>query len=273
MARSRNAEAAAGLYRSQISHHGYGPADAWKPIASLLLACGAWRSKTEGWAVSSEAVYFKEANEFRPGSAAMRRGSLLGDFLAAELGFERDELCSHIGLYWADERFRFAQPHNLVGHAFRSMLVEALTLFGDPEIRYEEEADPKLEFPGHAFATRSPNSRIDIVARRGPATVALISSRWRFRHDRVDVVEEAMAYMTAARRVNPNCQQYAWVGEFMPARLEKVLAHTAPNHPNPPLAACVHFEPRLITEGLQERDMKGQLKSLAWLISETGGWK
>lgn len=272
MARSKNAEAAARMYRAQIEHHGYGPADAWKPIASLLLACGIWRSKADGWAISNKAIYYKEANEFLPGSAAMRRGSQLADFLARELGFERSELCSHIGLYWADERFRYAQPHNLVGHAFRSMLVEALALFGDPDIRYEEEADPRTEFPGHSFATRSPKARIDIAARRGPATVALISSRWRFRHDRVDVVEEAMAYMTAAMRANPNCKQYAWVGEFSPARLEKILAHTAPSHPNPPLAACVHFEPRLITEGLQEREMKGQLESLAWLIAETARW-
>jgi hypothetical protein len=261
------------MYRAQIEAHGYGAAEAWKPIASLLLACGVWRSKTEGWSVSNEAVFFKEANEFRPGSATTRRGARLGDFLAAELGFDRDELCSHIGLYWADERFRLAQPHNLVGHAFRSMLVEALTLFGDPDICYEEEADPLLEFPGNAFATRSRRARIDIAARRGNTTVALISSRWRFRHDRVEVVEEALAYMTAAIRTNPRCKQYAWVGEFSPARLEKILDHTAPNHPHPPLAACVHFEPRLLTEGLGERAVNGQLQSLAWLISETAVWR
>lgn len=273
MARSLNAAAAAEMYRAQILEHGYGPSDAWKPIASLLLACGAWRSKSEGWVVNNEAVYFKEANEFRPNSMAMRRGSQLGDFLANELAFSRDELCSHIGLYWADERFRFSQPNNLVGHAFRSMLVEALTIFGDPGIRYEEEVDPHAEFPGNPFSTRSANPRIDIAARRGSTTVALISSRWRFRHDRVDVVEEAMAYVTAAVRSNPNVKQYAWVGEFSPARLEKILNHTAPNHPNPPLASCIHFEPRLLTEGLLERKVNGRLQSLNWLISETSKWQ
>lgn len=273
MARSKNAEVAAQMYRAQVELHGYGPADAWKPIASLLLACGVWKSKTEGWAVSNEAVYYKEANEFRSGSAVMRRGSQMGDFLAQELGFDRDELYSHIGLYWADERFRFLQPNNPVGHAFRSMLVEALQIFGDPDIQYQEEADPRTELPGQPFATRSPKARIDIAARRGSTTVALISSRWRFRHDRVDVVEEAMAYMTAAIRANPNCKQYAWVGEFSPARLEKILSHTAPSHPSPPLAGCVHFEPRLITEGLHERGVQGQLHSLAWLIAETHRWK
>lgn len=272
MARSVKAGIAAAMYREQIGTHGYAAAEAWKPIASLLLACGAWRNSADGWLISNEAIYYKEANEFRPGSSTLRRGVELGDFLAEELGFDRTELCTHIGLYWADERFRLLQPHNLVGHAFRSMLVEALRMFGDPGISYAEEVDPQTEFPGHAFATRSKNARLDIVARRGPVSVALISSRWRFRHDRVDVVEEAMAYMAAALRTNPKCKQYAWVGEFSPARLEKVLDHTAPNHPNPPLAACVHFEPRLLSEGLGEREVNGQLRSLDWLISETWKW-
>lgn len=273
MARSVNAEAAAAMYRAQIAEHGYGADEAWKPIASLLLACGRWRSAREGWEVSNEAVFYQEASAMKPGSAAFRRGSELGDFLARELGFDRQELCSHIGLYWADPRFRLIQPHNPVGHAFRSLLVEALTMFGDPDVSYEEEVDPLKEFPGFEFPTRSNGARLDIVARRGAVTTAIISSRWRFRHDRVEVVEEALAYGTAAVRSNRHCKQYAWVGEFLPSRLDKILNHTAPNHPNPALEACVHFEPRLLTEGVKERPVDGQLRSLEWLIGQTKAWR
>lgn len=273
MGRSAKAEAAAVMYRAQIAEHGYGADEAWKPIASLLLACGRWHSARDGWEVSNDAVYYQEASAMKPGTAAFRRGSELADFLAQELGFDRQELCSHIGLYWADPRFRFIQPHNPVGHAFRSLLVEALTMFGDPGVSYAEEVDPLTEFPGHQFPTRSNGARLDIVARRGAVTTAIISSRWRFRHDRVEVVEEALAYGTAAVRSNPHCKQYAWVGEFLPSRLEKILNNTAPNHANPALAACVHFEPRLLTDGLKERPVKGQLRSLAWLIGETSSWR
>lgn len=272
MARSAGAEAAAVMYRAQIEAHGYGADEAWKPIASLLLACGRWHSGT-GWAISPEAVFYQEANTMKPGSKAFGRGAALADFLAAELGFDRSELCSHIGLYWADPRFQLMQPNNPVGNAFRSLLVEALTMFGDPGITYEEEVDPQTLYPGSLFPTRSKEPKIDIVARRGHTPVAALSSRWRYRHDRVDMIDEALAYMSAAIRVNPHSKQYAWVGEFSPSRLEKVLDHTAPNHPHPPLAACVHFEPRLLTEGLKERPVNGQLRSLAWLIEETRAWR
>ena len=98
------------------------------------------------------------------------------------------------------------QPHNLAGHAFRSLTVHILEIFGDKGTTYAEEVSPYVEFPGQHFGTRSRSPKIDIVARRGKVTAALISSRWRYRHDRVDVVEEATAYAPAACRHNPVCR-------------------------------------------------------------------
>jgi len=95
----------------------------------------------------------------------------------------------------------------------------ALERFGDPEIKYEEEADPHKEFPGQMFTTRSKHAKIDIVARRDNRTVALLTVRWRVRHDRLDVVDEAMAYAPAAHRHNPHSQVYAVLGEFDGGRL------------------------------------------------------
>jgi len=100
----------------------------------------------------------------------------------------------------------------------------------------------------------------------------LISSRWRFRHDRVDVVEEAMAYAPAARRHNPNCRLYASVGEFAPNRLDKILTNCPPLQPHGALAAGVHFAPQLITRGLGENGRMMHLKSLEWLIGESFTW-
>ena len=72
-----------------------------------------------------------------------------------------------------------------------------LETFGDQDITYTEEVSPYEEFSDQQFSTRSPDPKIDIVARRGGLTVALVSSRWRYRHDRVNLVGEAMAYAHA----------------------------------------------------------------------------
>ena len=166
-----------------------------------------------------------------------------------------------------------ARHHNgAAGHAFRSLTVHILEIFGDPDITYAEEISPYDEFPGQEFTTRSHDPKMDIVGRRGNVTVALISSRWRFRHDRVDVVEEAMAYVTAARRHNSSCRLYASVGEFAPNRLKKILDNCPPAQPHGPLTAAVHFAPQLITGGLEEDGRMAHLQSLDWLIGESFSW-
>jgi hypothetical protein len=111
------------------------------------------------------------------------------------------------------------------------------------------------------------------MARRDLRTVAILTVRWRVRHDRLDVIDEAMAYAPAARRHNPNCKVYPVLGEFDGGRLRKVLANCPPVFPNAALDAAIHFEPRLITEGLQENGTLSHLRSLAWLIGETFHWR
>lgn len=228
------------------------------------------------WQAFHGVVVYREANDFKNGpkgpNAVMRRAESLSAFLAVELGVSRAALCQEIGAYWKHPAITNLQPHNLAGHAFRSLVVNILERFGDPGITYAEEISPYDEFPGQHFATRSRDPKIDIVARRGNVTVALISSRWRYRHDRVDVVEEAMAYAPAARRHNPACRLYACVGEFSPNRLDKVLSNCPPAQPHGALTAAVHFAPQLITGGLGENGRMNHLKGLDWLIGETYSW-
>jgi hypothetical protein len=272
MPRSKNAQIAVDLFDSIVDARGLDRHTAWKAIAQLLLTCEIW---TSSWGPFKDFVVFREVNDFKnagPNALLSQRAENLTRLLATELGVPREELCRSIGTYWKLPNLRAMQPHNLVGHAFRSILVRALQRFGDSEITYEEEADPRTEYPGYGFATRSKNPRIDILARRSGNAVALISSRWRFRHDRVDVVEEAMAYAPAARRVNANVQLYAWLGEFSPSRLMKVIENCPPAHSNPAMSATVHFNPRLISDGLGENGRLSALKDLAWLINQTFNW-
>lgn len=273
MPRSPNAQLAVGLYEELRERYGWTRVTAWHGIARLLLSCAVWR---RGWQPFHGVVVYREANDFKMGwqgpNAVMRRAGSLTAFLAAELGVSLVDLCSEVGAYWRHQQTARLQPHNLAGHAFRSLTVHILEKFGDPGVTYAEEVSPYTEFPGQHFATRSRKPKIDIVARRGNSTVALISSRWRFRHDRVDVVEEAMSYAPAARRHNAQCRLYASVGEFAPNRLEKILSHCPPVHPHGPLSATVHFAPQLISAGLNENGRLNHLRSLDWLIGETFSW-
>jgi len=120
------------------------------------------------------------------------------------------------------------QPNNPRGHAFRSLCATVLERFGDPQLSIQEEVDPHSLFPGHPFNLRSENPRIDIAVHRGTLIVALCSVRWTYRHDRVDMLEEASQYMSAARRANPHCKFFGITAEVNPARLRKVLRETAP---------------------------------------------
>jgi len=127
-------------------------------------------------------------------------------------------------------------------------------------------------FPGGNFKGRSKQPKIDIVAYKQNSPVALLSCRWRFRHDRVDVIDEAQNYVPIARRQFANCRFYACVGEFSAARLDKILKNAAPSDKNPLIDACVHFAPRLLTEGLGENGRLQHIKGLDWLAEESKSW-
>ncbi len=278
MARSDNAEIAVKMYQQMLTAAGWGVQDCWKAIAKILLTCevyqgGAW-SPFHGCVVYAERNVFS-INKNGQQNAALRNAELLSDAIAYAIGVHRNSLCSTIAAYWRDNKVKNVQPHNLVGHAFRSIIVETLARFGDSSLTFEEEVAPHVEFPGYRFANRSRNARIDIIARRGSLPVAIISTRWRFRHDRVDVIDEAQTYLPAARKINPSCQFYAVVGEFMWSRLDKILAHVSAKVSNPSIAACVHMVPHLLplaNPAAPLGDLK-LIKGLDWFAQQTHGWK
>lgn len=266
MGRSKNAQIAVDLYQDLQHLNRWNPQTAWHGIAELLLTCEIWRRGCEPF---HNVVVYRESNDFKlnkDGSpnAALRSAEVLSTCLASELGIERQDLCGRIGTYWRQPGIADLQYNNLVGHAFRSLTVRILEVFGSPDIQYFEEVDPLVEFSGHEFKTRSVNPKLDIVARKGTKTVALLSTRWRFRHDRVKVVDEALAYAPAAHRHNPNCVLYAITGKFSP-NLAKIMMNCPPLHSHPPLDATVHFAPQLIRRMYPKSQIE-QLRSLAWLI-------
>jgi hypothetical protein len=280
MARSPNAQIAVELYRQLCDQHHWTTDEAWKGIALLLLTCDIQPSKRTGWRPFFDIVVYRDSNDFkklkggRP-NRTLTRGEELTSYLAREVGVTRDLLCSEIGKYWQHRAIRKLQYHNLVGHGFRSIVVEILTRFGAPGIRYEEEVKASDLFPGHTFPTRSRKAKCDIVAWKGQTLVAIVTTRWRFRTDRPDAPDEAMAYVPAARRGNPAFRFYVVTGEFDPSRLGKLLAHAPPASANPSIASVIHFNPALIVRGLGLSGDGGEmnhLRDLAHLVAETHTW-
>lgn len=277
MTTHKNIKIAIDLFDMLCDRNSYKSNEVWKAFSQLLLTCEIFLSKRTGWEPLRDVVVYRESNDFplpsEQSNTVVERAEKLSAFLASQLGCNRVEICSKIALYWRHKDILAFQPNNLVGNAFRSLIAHSLKRFGDPEIEIEEEVNPFIEFPGFPFSSRSKTPRIDIVLRRKKLTVALISARWRFRHDRVDVVEEANSYLPAARRHNPNCQFYAVVGEFSPPRLAKILSNSPPEMPFGSISACVHFAPELLWEGLGENGRTKNLKSLDWLIDQSRVWK
>ncbi len=275
---NENAALAVRLYKELLRTNEWSIEDAWKAIAKLFLTCGVYE---RGWSVLFDGIVFAERNIFNESksqtqNSAMRAGSEIADLLAKELKVTRQALCSEIGLYWQEPLVSNKQPHNLIGHAFRSVIAETLRVFGAKGLDVSEEEDPYKLFAGFGFTSRSKNPRIDIVVKKNAKPVALISTRWRFRHDRVDLIDESRSYLTAARSVNSNCKFYAVIGEFAASRINKVVEHTPERvSRGAPIEACVHFAPQLTEPAnrkAKEKESLSLVKDLVWLTKESVTW-
>lgn len=274
MARGVNAQLAVDEYHRLRQRHSYPVSEAWKGIAELLLSCDIQAARA--WQPFHKVVVYRESNDFKLGAdglpgGTIRKAERLSSFLAAQLSCTRDELCARIGAYWRLPLVSQLQYHNLVGNAFRSIVSEILVHYGSPGIRYEEEVHAADLFRSWPLRSRSKEPMIDIVAFKGPRPVAMLSTRWRYRHDRVDFIDEAHAYSAAGLRMFGGIPFYAVTGEFSPARVGKVLDN-APPASQGPISAAVHFYPALITDGLGENGRMAHLKSLEWLVAQTESW-
>lgn len=263
-----NAQLAVDLYTDVVRRRNLNSATAWHGIGMLLLSCEIYR---RGWRKSHRVIKCVDSKRLRA-NASLRRARRATAYLAKALGIPECDVCENIGLYWQQPNIRLLQPHNLAGHAFRSLVATALHLFGDTEIDYEEQIERHEAFPGQSFQKHGVKTKIDILARRRNRAVALISAHWGIRHYRACEPPEALAYLPVLRRENPRGQFYAVVGEFDGGRLRKLLASSEPQAPNAAISGAVHFAPELIREGLGENGSLEHLRSLEWLIRETFRW-
>lgn len=86
------------------------------------------------------------------------------------------------------------------------------------------------------------------------------------------MIDEARAYMPAARRLNSNCTFYGVTAEFGTARLQKVVKETEPVATNAVLTRLVHINPALPTRVLGNNGILGHLMSLEDFVRESWNW-
>ena len=262
------------LYGELLEEHGWELERAWLAIAVLLMTCDVWRDE---WRAFHDAPVLQESNNYRftksgGPNKALSEALLVKEWIAAELDVDPDGLCAELGRFLRHPEIADLQPNNPRGHAFRSLVAETLARFGDPELEVSEEVSPYPLFPGFDFPTRSPDARIDIAVQRGPRLVALISTRWTYRHDRVEMIDEAMAYMPAARGQNDDCRFFGVTAEFVTARLKKVIGETSPVMRNAAIKRLVHLNTELPGDLIGRNGDLREMWSLQQMVDDSHNW-
>jgi hypothetical protein len=271
-----NANLAVEMFRDIVKRNRSTAETVWVAIAQLLITCEVFEGGR--WRQLYGAPVLMERNNYGTGARGdnkcLREARSVGAYIAAALGVDTTNVCDSLGLYFKNPAVHHLQPNNLRGHAFRSVVAEALDMFGDRTLDLYEEQSPHEWFPGFQFQGRSSAARIDILAVRQKKPVAIISTRWTYRHDRVDLIDEAREYLPAARRMNSNCDFFGVTAEFGIARLKKVLAVTEPAQPkSAPIRRLVHLNAHLPGALIgRDRDI-ADLWSLSDLIADSFSWQ
>lgn len=273
--KNANANLAVELFQDILQATGWGRERAWLAIAKLLMTCDVWEKPA--WRAFYDFPVLMERNNYTFTSTGdpntyMRDAELIAEYLASELGISRALLCSELAVYFRHPKIMNLQPNNVRGHAFRSLIAEALALYGDSALTISEEQSPHGMFPGFPFPNRSKNARIDIVVRRGALPVALLSTRWTYRHDRVEMIDEGAAYIPAARSVNPRCVYYGVTAEVSEARLKKVISATEPVVASAAIKRLVHLKPELASSVIGNNSELKHLISLEQLCLDSFDW-
>lgn len=264
------------MFRDLVARNGATAETAWVAIAQLLITCEVFEGGY--WRQLYGAPVLMERNNYGVGvrgeNKCLREARGVAAYIADALNVDPGRVCDHLGLYFKNDAVHHLQPNNLRGHAFRSVVAETLDMFGDRTLDLYEEQSPHEWFPGFQFQGRSTGARIDILAVRDSRPVAIISIRWTYRHDRVDLIDEAREYLPAARRMNSNCGFFGVTAEFGVARLKKVLAVTEPAQPrSAPIRRLVHLNAHLPGALMGRESGVSSLWSLSDLVADSFNWQ
>ena len=274
-----NAELAVAMFDDIMAANAWGLDRAWLAIAKLLMTCEVWRDTAwrnlgvmpPGTPVLMESNNYKLTRTGGPNSY-MRNAIDVRDYIANELGTQPASLCDELGIYFRHPQVSHLQPNNLRGHAFRSLIAQTISLYGDPALEIREEHDAHDLFPGIPLATRSQDPKIDITVSRNGLLVAIVSVRWTYRHDRVDMLDEAHSYVPPARRQNPQSGFYGATAEFGVARLAKVIEQSEPEQPQGIVRGLVHLHAPLPREVVGHNGILANMLDLTQFVRNSVNW-
>jgi hypothetical protein len=162
-----------------------------------------------------------DSNRLRRG-AWRERAHRVQDSLADAMHCPADEVQERIDVFMRLLYPPGTQRMNPIGIAFACAVTYLVQRFGAGEYRWRMEAKIGTDvFPGlTGFRRRS----VDVVAFRGGAPYAVLSTKWGMRHDRIrDPQEEADTYKAQV----PDLRFFLVTNEFDSARLGKLTGYPA----------------------------------------------
>ncbi len=160
-------------------------------------------------------------------NAWQRRAEAFEQYLAQALTIQPAQVQGYVDQLLKLPGYQGLQRQNSLGIAFPGVVKFVLERFGNPAIAYRLEVDATTVFPGITMPGRSVRPMIDILGSKGGNPVAIISTKWSVRHDRInDITNECPIYKAAAMRSRTPLGYYVVTNEFDPARLSKILGDT-----------------------------------------------
>jgi hypothetical protein len=238
------------------------PQSAWAGIYQCLLWYEPLSTPVAGHASLPhiiDANRLTEASSKGP-SAWQRHAIRVEEYLSQQWAIGMSAVEGKVDLLMRSPAYAGLQRHNILGAAFAALVRTALLRFGATgrNLTYELEAAGATAFPGVHISTRSEHPSIDILVRSAGKNVGIISTKWSYRHDRVDdLTTECRAYKAAAAYTDHKIFYYIVTNEFDPARTDKLIKDKC-------VDKVIHVHKRLVTEVC---GLNGRLKNL-WDLSD-----
>jgi hypothetical protein len=262
--RSDTINLAAEAFENSIYPDGLSSQTAWLGFYQTLL----WYQPVNHWGFDA-LPHIIDADKFRlPKKRTVEkegkppqwiiRAAAVHQYLATELRCELNEVALHFDRLMSSSSFEGLQRQNTLGIAFAGLVKYALEKFSHSEAKFETEKLAKIVFPGLPLSGRSQNPAIDVFATKNDVPIAIISTKWSLRHDRLnDLTSEAPEYKAAFNRIyrqrgRADLKCFVVTNEFDPARLSKLIDDSG-------IDSVVHVRKRAIIEICK---MNGRLSEL-----------